>query len=61
MEPDAGRRKALFLQVQQIIAEDEPYISLWFNDNICVHRARITGIQLSPAGNLEFLDTIRAN
>jgi peptide/nickel transport system substrate-binding protein len=61
MEPDADRRKALFYQVQQIIAEDEPYISLWFNDNICVHRTRITGVQLSPAGNLEFLDTIRAN
>jgi len=60
-EPDIERRKTLFYQAQQIIAEDEPYISLWFADNICVHRARVTGVELSPAGNLEFLSTIRAN
>jgi peptide/nickel transport system substrate-binding protein len=61
IEPDIVKRKALFLQVQQIVAEDVPYISLWFNDNICVHRTRITGIELSPAGNYDFLCTIRAN
>jgi peptide/nickel transport system substrate-binding protein len=61
IEPDIVKRKALFLEVQQIVAEDAPYISLWFNDNICVHRTRITGIELSPAGNYDFLCTIRAN
>ena len=60
-EPNLDRRKALYFQIQQIVAEDVPYISLWFNDNICVHRARITGIELSPAGNYDFLCTIRAN
>jgi len=60
-EPDIGRRKELFIEIQQIVAEDVPYISLWFNDNICVHRTRITGIELSPAGNYDFLCTIRAN
>jgi peptide/nickel transport system substrate-binding protein len=60
-EPDPEKRKALFYQVQQIVAEDVPYISLWFNDNICVHRTRITGIELAPAGNYDFLSTIRAN
>jgi peptide/nickel transport system substrate-binding protein len=60
-EPDLEKRKALFYQVQQIVAEDVPYISLWFNDNICVHRTRITGIELAPAGNYDFLSTIRAN
>ncbi len=48
LEPDPQRRKLIFAQIQQIVAEDVPYISLWFNDNICVHRARITNVQLSP-------------
>jgi peptide/nickel transport system substrate-binding protein len=60
-EPDIEKRRALFYQVQQIIAEDLPYMSLWFNDNVCVHRTRITGIELAPAGNYDFLSTIRAN
>ncbi|MGC1186582.1 MAG: ABC transporter substrate-binding protein [Candidatus Acidiferrales bacterium] len=60
-EPDIEKRKALYIQVQRIIAEDLPYISLWFTDNICVHRTRITGIELSPAGNYDFLCAIRAN
>jgi peptide/nickel transport system substrate-binding protein len=61
IEPDEQRRRDLFVQAQQIIAGDVPYVSLWFNDNICVHRTRITGIDLSPAGNFEFLCKIRAN
>ena len=61
IEPDISRRRGLFIEAQQIVAEDVPYISLWFNDNICVHRTRITGIELSPAGNYDFLCTIRAN
>jgi peptide/nickel transport system substrate-binding protein len=60
-EPDPEKRKALFYQIQQIVAEDLPYVSLWFNDNICVHRTRITGIELAPSGNYDFLSTIRAN
>ena len=44
-----------------VVAEDIPYISLWFNDNICVHRARITNIQLSPTGDFDFLTAIEAN
>jgi peptide/nickel transport system substrate-binding protein len=61
VEPDDDRRKLLFVQAQQIIAADVPYISLWFNENICVHRTRIAGIELSPAGNYDFLSTIQAN
>ena len=61
LEQDPQRRKLIFAQVQRLVAEDVPYISLWFNDNICVHRARITNLQLSPTGDFDFLTSIDAN
>jgi peptide/nickel transport system substrate-binding protein len=39
------------------VAVDEPYINLWFNDNVCVHRGRVTGIAVSPGGSYDFLKT----
>ncbi|MGO9642355.1 MAG: ABC transporter substrate-binding protein [Candidatus Acidiferrales bacterium] len=61
LEQDPQRRKAIFARVQQVVAEDVPYISLWFNDNICVHRTRITNVELSPTGDFDFLTSISAN
>jgi ABC-type transport system substrate-binding protein len=50
----------MFSKVQKIIAEDLPYVSLWFMDNVSVHRKRISGVQLSPTGDYDFLRTIEA-
>jgi peptide/nickel transport system substrate-binding protein len=55
---DREKRKALLFQIQQIIATDEPYINLWYVDNICVHRDRLTNVQLSPDGSYDFLETL---
>lgn len=57
-EMDQAKRKALLSQIQKIVAEDEPYIDLWYYDNICVHRPRVTGIQIPPGGDYDFLDSI---
>jgi peptide/nickel transport system substrate-binding protein len=57
VEMDREKRKAILSQIQKIVAEDEPYINLWYVDNVCVHRDRITGIELSPDGGYEFMDT----
>ena len=35
---DTGKRKAILSKIQKIVAEDEPYINLWYYDNVCVHR-----------------------
>jgi peptide/nickel transport system substrate-binding protein len=51
------KRKALLSQVQKIVAEDEPYINLWYVDNVCVHRDRLTGIVIPPGGDYDFLTT----
>jgi peptide/nickel transport system substrate-binding protein len=52
---DEAKRKKILAQIQEIVATDEPYINLWYYDNICVHRRRITNIQLSPGGDFDFL------
>lgn len=53
---DRAKRKAILDQIQQIVADDEPYINLWFYDNICIHRRRLTNIKLSPGGDFDFLE-----
>lgn len=55
VETDTAKRKIIFSQIQKIVAEDEPYINLWFPDNVCAHLARVTGIVIPPSGDLDFL------
>jgi peptide/nickel transport system substrate-binding protein len=56
VEMDQEKRKVLFSQIQKIVAVDEPYINLWYVDNVCVHRERLAGIEMSPSGDYGFLD-----
>jgi peptide/nickel transport system substrate-binding protein len=57
VEMDREKRKAIVAEIQKIVAVDEPYITLWYNDNVCVHRGRVNGIELSPDGSYDFLNT----
>jgi len=59
VEMDQEKRKAILWQIQKIVAEDEPYINLWYPDNVCVHRSRLTDIVIPPGGDYEFLDKAR--
>ncbi|MGH9712273.1 MAG: ABC transporter substrate-binding protein [Candidatus Acidiferrales bacterium] len=59
VEMDREKRKAILSQVQKIVAEDEPYINLWYPDNVCVHRARVTGVEVPSSGDYEFLSSTR--
>jgi peptide/nickel transport system substrate-binding protein len=60
VEANREKRRALFQQIQKIVADDLPYMSLWFMDNISVHRKRVTSLQLSPTGDYDFLCNIEA-
>ena len=60
LESDREKRRELFGKVQKIIAEDLPYVSLWFMDNVSVHRKRISDVQISPTGDYDFLGSIEA-
>ncbi len=57
-EMDRLKRKAILSQVQRILAEDEPYIDLWYYDNTCVRSDRVTPIAIPPAGDYDFLEAI---
>ena len=53
--------KAAYAAIQHIVALDLPYVSLWYNDIVCVSRKRISGIKLGPAGDYLFLTTVRVD
>ena len=61
VEMNQEKRKALLSQGQRIVAEDEPYINLWYVDNVCVHRDRLSGIVIPAGGDYEFLTTAKLN
>jgi len=56
-EIDPKARKPLYAEVQSILAEDLPYINLWYLDNVLVHTSRVKNLTLNPAGNFDFLRT----
>jgi peptide/nickel transport system substrate-binding protein len=56
-EVDQAKRKSLYAQVQSILAEDLPYINLWYMDNVLVHTKRVRSLRLNPSGNYDFLRT----
>jgi peptide/nickel transport system substrate-binding protein len=56
-EVDPAVRKPLYAEVQHILADELPYIDLWYLDNVLVHTQRVRHIELNPAGNYDFLRT----
>jgi len=55
---DPARRKAIYAELQAILATDLPYIHLWYLDNVVVHTRRVRGLTLNPSGNYNFLETV---
>jgi peptide/nickel transport system substrate-binding protein len=54
---DQERRKAIYAELQTILATDLPYVHLWYIDNVVVHTRRVRGLTLNPSGNYDFLRT----
>jgi peptide/nickel transport system substrate-binding protein len=52
---DPAVRKPIYAKVQSILADELPYIDLWYLDNVLVHNRRVHNLQLNPAGNYDFL------
>jgi peptide/nickel transport system substrate-binding protein len=55
VEMDRGKRKALCSEVQKIVAEDLPYVPLWYTDVVSVHRKELGEVKLTPTGDYDFL------
>jgi len=56
-ELDQQKRARLYHEVQRILADDLPYIHLWYLDNVLVHSSRVHNLQLDPSGSYDFLRT----
>jgi peptide/nickel transport system substrate-binding protein len=56
-EVDPAVRKPLYAELQSILADELPYIDLWYLDNVLVHNKRVVNLTLNPAGNYDFLRT----
>jgi peptide/nickel transport system substrate-binding protein len=54
-ELDEQKRKQIYAEVQRILADELPYINLWYLDNVLVHSKRVHNIELNPSGNYDFL------
>lgn len=52
-------RRALYGEAQRVIAEDAPYISLWYKTNIAVSGTQIEGVTLTPSAEFTFLRNVR--
>ena len=54
-------RKKYYSEVQKLVAEDAPYISLWYKTNVAVTRPNITGMRLSAQPDfLSLMDVQKA-
>jgi peptide/nickel transport system substrate-binding protein len=66
VEMNQEKRKLLCSEVQKILAEDLPYLPLWFNDVVSVHRrlaysnstSAAGDLNLSPSADYNFLATL---
>jgi peptide/nickel transport system substrate-binding protein len=58
-EMDQEKRKQLCSEAQKILADDLPYLPLWFTDTISVHRKTLGDIPVSPTADFDFLATLR--
>jgi len=52
-------RRQYYSAVQKLVAEDAPYISLWYKTNVAVTRPNITGMRLSAQASFAALKDVR--
>ncbi len=55
---DEATRRALYGDVQRIVTEAAPYISLWCKTNVVVAQRSLTGFRLMPTADFAFLKDV---
>src|SRR5262245_23090007 len=58
-ETDMEKRRQAYQEIQRIVSDDLPYVSLFYLDNVVVYSRRVEGMTLYPSGEYEFLNDIR--
>src|SRR5687767_8473714 len=56
--PTDDERRRLYGAAQRVVAEDAPYISLWYKTNIAVSRTNVEGVKLTPSAEFTFLRNV---
>jgi peptide/nickel transport system substrate-binding protein len=56
---DEAARKRLYGDVQRIIAEEQPYVSIWTKTNVAVMQRGIAGLRLLPTTDFTVLKDLR--
>lgn len=59
--PTEAERRKLYVDAQRVIAEDAPYISLWYKTNVAISRTNIEGVKLTPSAEFTFLKDVSKN
>jgi peptide/nickel transport system substrate-binding protein len=55
---DDQTRKHFYQEVQRRVAEDAPYISLWYKTNVAVAQHELSGIRLTPLAPFTFVKNV---
>ena len=58
-ETNRDARKAIYDEVQEILADELPYVSLWHEDNIAIMRKGVEGYWITPNARFEALKETR--
>jgi peptide/nickel transport system substrate-binding protein len=53
------RRKEAYQEIQRIVADDLPYVSLFYRENVCIYNKRIEGVKIYPDANWTYLTSVR--
>jgi peptide/nickel transport system substrate-binding protein len=56
-ESNPNTRKQLYAEIQRVLADELPYINLWYQDNVVVSTKRVTNLTLNSSGSYDFLKT----
>ena len=56
---DETSRRRLYGDVQKLVAEEQPYVSIWTKRNVAVAQRGISGLKLMPRGDFTVLKDVR--
>jgi peptide/nickel transport system substrate-binding protein len=56
---DMEKRKEAYQEIQRIVAEELPYVSLFYRENVCIYNKRIEGVKIYPDANWTYLTSVR--
>ena len=58
-QTDTTKRRNLYFEAQKILALDEPYISLWYPDNVAVLSKAVRNYKINPSGSWQGIFSAR--